>query len=230
MISQSSKTLESMSQAIWYNRWTLEKFARYIKGDILEIGCGIGNFSKNLTKYGQLTAIDINKDYIKKAKKEVEGRAEIGFGDIEKGEYFFSRKVFNTIICINVLEHVNDDTKALKNVYELLAPGGFLILLVPTHSFLFNSIDGAIGHYRRYEREGLEKRLKGIGFEISKIRNLNFVGSIGWYISGHLFKAREVSQNKIKIFNSISPIALFLEDIFEPPFGTSMLVIARKEE
>ncbi|MDP2684909.1 MAG: class I SAM-dependent methyltransferase, partial [bacterium] len=58
--SAGGETLESMSQAVWYNRWTLNKFKKYLNGDILEIGCGIGNFTKELAKYGKVWAIDIN--------------------------------------------------------------------------------------------------------------------------------------------------------------------------
>lgn len=229
MSNQSSKTLESMSQAVWYNRWTLEKFKHYLGGQILEVGCGIGNFSEYLASCGELTAIDINSDYLREAKRKVAWRVEVGFGDIEKGEYFFKDKIFNTVVCINVFEHIKNDTQALKNIYKLLAPNGFLVLLVPAHQVLYNLIDQSIGHFRRYERKKLEQILGNNGFEISKIRNLNFLGGIGWLVAGKLFKESKISETKIKIFNLISPLFLLLENIFEPPFGTSILVIAKKE-
>lgn len=230
MNDQSSATLESMSQAVWYNRWTLEKFSKFLKGQILEIGCGIGNFSKLLLKYGELTAIDINDEYVNKAKKEIGESIKIGVGDIEKGKYFFQGKGFNTIVCINVLEHIKSDQKALKNIYDLLSSNGNLILLVPAHQFLYNLIDESIGHFRRYEREKLKKLLLENGFEILKIRNLNFIGSLGWFIGGKLFRDSNVGEGKIKIFNLIAPPFLLLENIFEPPFGTSILVVAKKKK
>lgn len=228
--THGEQTLESMSQAVWYNRWTLEKFDGYIKGGILEIGCGIGNFTKSLTKYGKVTAMDINNDYIEQAKKKVEGYARIGFGDIEKGNYFFKGGVFDTIVCINVLEHIKDDVMALKNIYKLLKPNGILILHVPAHPFLYGSIDASIGHFRRYEKEKLVDRIRRSGFEIDKIKRLNFIGAVGWFIVNKLFRDKEVKETKITIFNLISPFFLSLENIFEPPFGTSILVIASKKE
>lgn len=228
MSDQSSKTLESMSQAVWYNRWTKDQFSKYLTGQILEIGCGIGNFSTHLKDYGKLTAIDINKDYIEDAKSKVDGQVDIGLGDIEKGEYFFKKRNFNTAVCINVLEHIKNDKEAIKNIYQILVPGGFLILLVPGHKFLFNSIDQSIGHFRRYEKNKLEKLLKDEGFDIIKSRNLNFLGSIGWFLVGKFFKESYVSEGKVKFFNLISPLFLTIEKMFEPPFGTSILVIARK--
>ena len=230
MSDQSSKTLESMSQAIWYNRWTLEKFAGLITGDILEVGCGIGNFTKSLTKYGKVTAIDINNDYLEQAKKKVAGKARIGFGDVEKGKYFFKGRVFDTIVCINVLEHIKDDVMALKNIYKLLKLNGTLILHVPAHPFLYVPIDGSIGHFRRYEKEKLVDSILRSGFEIDKIKRLNLIGAVGWFIVNKLFRDKEVKETKIAIFNLVAPIFLSLENIFEPSFGTSILIIASKKE
>lgn len=229
MSNQSSKTLESMSQAVWYNRWTKDQFSEYLSEQILEIGCGIGNFSTYLINYGNLTAIDINQDYIKEARSKIGRQADIGLGDIEKGKYFFKKRIFNTVVCINVLEHIRDDKEAVKNIYKILAPKGVLILLVPAHKFLFNLIDQSISHFRRYEKGKLEKLLKEEGFEIIKSRNLNFLGAVGWFLAGKLFKEKYVSEGKIKVFNLISPLFLSLEKFFKLPIGTSILVIAKRK-
>lgn len=230
MSDLSEKTLESMSQATYYNEWVKEQFASYLKGDILEVGCGIGNFSEILAGYGQLTAIDINQAYVKEAKRGVGKKAEIGVGDIEKGKYFFDKNFFDSIVCINVLEHIKDDRIALENIYKLLSPQGFLILLVPSHAFLYNSIDKSIGHYRRYEKDQLEEMLIEHNFKIEKSKRINLLGSIGWFVAGKLLGEKHISESKIKIFNLISPLFLLLEKIIETPIGTSILIIARKKE
>lgn len=229
MNDQSSKTLESMSQAAWYNRWTKDKFSKYLSGEILEVGCGIGNFSSELVRYGQLTCIDINQKYLQEAKNKLGNQAKIGFGDIELGKYFFKAKIFDTIVCLNVLEHIENDQQALSNMNKLLDTKGTLILLVPFHKILFNSIDRSIGHYRRYGKASLIELLDKSNFKITKTRNLNLLGGVGWFIAGRLFKDKSVSEGKIKIFNWMAPLFLFLENIMEPPFGTSILVIAKKK-
>ncbi len=226
--SQASDTLESMSQAIWYNQWTLKLFIKYLRGSILEVGCGIGNFTKTLTKYGQVTSIDINKDYLDSTKQLVKGKALIGYGNIEKGDYFFKDKKFDTVICLNVLEHIKDDQKVLKNLNKLIRTGGLLILLVPAHKSLFSEIDKAIGHYRRYHKDKLLKDIKHAGFNILKSRRLNFLGAIGWFWAGKILRQKTVDIKNIKIFNLFAPIFLSLEGLLEPPIGTSLLIIAKK--
>lgn len=222
-----TSTLESMSQAGFYNQWTFDKFKKFLKGDILEVGCGIGNFTPTLSKYGKVFAIDIDQNLLEKFKDN-NSNIKAGFGDIEKNKYFFGDKAFDTIVCINVLEHIQNDIRALENMFKLLKNEGNLILLVPIHSFLYGEIDKSIGHFRRYDPEDLVKRMENFRYSIVSYKKLNFVGAVGWFIAGKIFKNKQITENKVKLFNFISPI-LYLEDFIEPIIGTSVLIIARKE-
>ncbi len=221
------QTLESMNQAEWYNQWTLDKFKDYLSGKILEVGCGIGNFTKTLTKFGKIWAIDIDENFIKQTKKEVTD-AKIGFGDIEKDKYFFKDEKFDTVVCINILEHIKEDSRAIDNMHKIFKEEGTLILLVPAHPFLYGEIDKSIGHFRRYSKKEIITKLQMSGFVILKFRSLNLLGALGWFISGRVLKNKIVDQSKIKLFNLIAPIFLRLEDLINPSFGTSFLIIAKK--
>lgn len=228
MITNGTDTLESMSQAVWYNQWTVKKFASFLRGDILEVGCGIGNFTSFLKKYGNVWAIDLNDSYIRQTGQIAGNSVHVGFGDIEKGEYFFAKQKFDCIVCLNVLEHIKNDQLALKNMYQLLKEEGTLILLVPAFEFLMGRIDRSIGHFRRYDKNLLKSLLEDAGFKIIKSRVINFLGGIGWWISSKLFSESRVDESKIKVFNFIAPAFLSLENLIEPPFGTSILIIAKK--
>lgn len=223
---QGASTLENMSQARFYNKWVLDKFKKFLKDEILEVGCGIGNFTAILSGFGKVYAIDVDKSLIEKIKKNDQIKA--GFGDIEKNIYFFKDKRFNTIVCINVLEHIKEDFKTLQNMYNLLQKGGKLILLVPTHSFLYGEIDQTIGHYRRYDPSSITQRLIDIGFVIKFKRRLNLLGAIGWFIAGRILKNKQVEEDKVKLFNIISPLFLLMENFIEPIVGTSVLLVAEK--
>lgn len=221
-------TLESMGQATWYNNWTINIFKSYLRGTILEVGCGIGNFTKMLIPYGKIYALDIDKTCIAKTKQKVKNSANIGFGDIENGLYFFKNKRFDTIVCINVLEHIENDKKALSNMNKLLKRAGTLILLVPSHPILFGEIDRAIGHYRRYTENRIKIDLKRLRLKVVFAKKINFLGAIGWFISGKVLKEVSVNGKKLKLFDRIAPFILPWEEKIEPPLGTSILVIAKK--
>lgn len=225
-----TKTLESMDEAKYYNKWTINKFSKYLTGDILEVGCGIGNFTKYLSKYGKIYAIDIDESLIKILRQGDCSNISVGYGDIESGNSFFTNKIFDTVVCLNVLEHIKDDYKALQNIYHLLKKGGRLILLVPIYKFLYGEIDRSIKHFRRYDPEALQEMLKQIGFTIEKKRKLNWLGALGWFIAGRIIKQRNVEKKNIRIFNLISPLTLRMENIVEPPIGTSILIVAQKNE
>lgn len=221
------QTLESMSQAEWYNRWSYSQFRQYLKGKILEIGCGIGNFTKILSEFEEVYAIDINKEYLSN-ENEFPKRVKVGYGDIEGGKYFFKKQKFDCIVCLNVLEHIEKDDKALQNMQSLLNKKGILVLLVPAHVYLYNKIDRRLKHYRRYEKDILQGKFEKAGFKFLSIRRLNFLGAIGWFIAGNIFRNSYVTKNNIRIFNLIAPFSLRIENVLEPIIGTSILVIAKK--
>lgn len=221
-------TLESMSMAPRYNQWILKKFDIHLKGDILEIGSGIGNFTKLLAKYGNVWASDISNEYLSKIKLEIPEIKGVGIADIERGKYFFKSQKFDSIVCLNVVEHIKNDDQAILNLQRLLKPKGILVLIVPSGANLYGKIDEAIGHFRRYDKVQLEKKLYKRGFKIMNKRILNFIGGIGWWVSGKLLKQSIVKKNNVKIFNLISPFFLLIERFWEPPMGTSILMIARK--
>lgn len=218
-----------MSQAIWYNQWTLKKFSKYIVGDILEVGCGIGNFTKDLTKYGPVWAFDINKNHIATTIKKVKGKVQVGIGDIETGNYFFKNRQFDSIICLNVLEHIQNDRKAVANLYKLLKPNGYLCLLVPANPFLMGEIDKAIGHFRRYNLNQLITLLGDNQFKIILQENINFLGAIGWWWAGKVLKNKQVGLDKMRLFNFFAPLFLSIEDKIGTPIGTSILIVAQKK-
>lgn len=221
-------TLESMSQAEWYNQWTFKKFEKYLSGDILEVGCGIGNFTTTLSKYGNVWAIDNDEYCVDETKKLKIPHVRVGRGDIEKNLFFFQKRKFNVVVCMNVLEHIEHDEISLQHIYQLLQPNGYCIVLVPIHPWLYGTIDTSIHHFRRYSVTALTEKITASHFEIVWKRKINFLGSIGWFVSGKIFRSRGVRLNQLKFFNGVAPFILPIEDMFEPIIGTSVLVIGKR--
>lgn len=227
-MSDAARSLESMGQVDWYNQWLIGRVEKFIKGDILEVGCGIGNFTKKLINFGSVTTFDVEDQYIKEVKRQLNKFVNVGFGDIEKGDYFFNDKKFDSIICFSILEHVRNDKKALDNLYGLLKDKGFLILVLPAHPLLFGEIDKSIGHFRRYDEKKLIEMIKSKRFKIVKSYKFNFLGAIGWWVAGKILKNKAVESDKVKIFNILGPTFMFIETFIHPPFGLSILTIAQK--
>lgn len=221
-------TLEVMEKAKWYNEWVYSFIKPYLGKKTLEVGAGIGNFTKLLVKDTNVFAIDNNKDYKLKLSKIKNKKLISGFGDIEKGEYFFKNRKFDTIVSLNVLEHIKDDLAALKNMNKLLKKNGKMFLLVPAHQTLYSEFDKNLGHYRRYNLLGLEKKLKMSGFKKNNLYYFNWWAAIGWFVFLKLTASGKIPGNKVNIFNKIGKLFLWPEKFIKPLFGISVISISTK--
>lgn len=220
------KTLEIMNKAPWYNKWLFDFMKPFLRGRILEVGAGIGNFTSYLKSSGEVTAIDIDRGYVAKLKRI--GGIKSGLGDIEKGTYFFKRKKFDSIVCLNVLEHIEKDNIALRNMYNLLNHNGRLILLVPAHQWAYGTLDVNLGHFRRYNKKILALKAKKAGFKVKSINYLNWFGIIGWFVNARVLGRGIIPQSQLSFFDKIARIFLIIEKMVHMPFGLSVLVIGEK--
>src|SRR5262249_28091702 len=112
----------------------------------------------------------------------------------------------DTIVCLNVLEHVADDRGALRRLHASLAPGGCLLLLVPAHQHLFGAIDRAIHHHRRYERVGLVRALEEAGFRVEHTQFFNRLGVLGWYLNSVVLRRTRVPGFQLHLQNLLVPL------------------------
>lgn len=224
-----AETLKRMDTARFYNEEIFSLAKPFLKGDILEVGCGIGSFTEKLISVGNVTAIDIEKYYISKTKKALGKRAHVGFGDIEKGKYFFdSSKRFDSIICLNVLEHIQNDTKTLQNIYSLLRKKGTVFLLTPAHPAFFGSLDKGLGHARRYTKSDVRAKFLKAGFKVKRVYYFNSFGGLGWFLNSKLLRRKILPRHQLKVFSIVGRIPLFFEKFVKPPFGLSVVIIASK--
>jgi 2-polyprenyl-3-methyl-5-hydroxy-6-metoxy-1,4-benzoquinol methylase len=222
------KTLRIMNEAVTYNSWLFSVIRPYLKKQILEIGSGIGNFTKLLGTVGDVTATDVSKLYLRHLKVNYPN-LKSGVGNIENGDFFFGAKNFDTIVCMNVLEHIKNHTKALANMNSLLKKNGNLVLLVPAHMFAYGEMDVQLGHYRRYNKESLSKYLTDAHFEIHEIRYLNPIGLIGWYVNAVIRKRKIIPEKQLQFFDLVLSPFLAIEKYVSFPFGLSVLAIASKK-
>jgi SAM-dependent methyltransferase len=137
------------------------------------------------------------------------------------------RSSVDTVICLNVVEHVEDDLLALRNIHSTLQPAGRAVILVPHDQRIFGSMDQALGHYRRYSREQLRARMEEAGFELSRILEFNRVSYVPWFLSGRLLRSRTLNPWAMRIFNRLVPLWRKI-DRFVPCPPTSIIAIGVK--
>jgi 2-polyprenyl-3-methyl-5-hydroxy-6-metoxy-1,4-benzoquinol methylase len=224
-------TLDKLAELDRYNYWVYEQIAEALGSRILEVGSGTGNITQFLCANGsQVMATDVVPGYCSILQKSFGEMPNVKIGKFDltaKAPEEFIRQTFDTVVCLNVLEHVEDDHFALQQMREVLVPGGKLALLVPAHRVLYGEFDRAVGHYRRYEKSELTGRLKQAGFQVRKVKFFSCAAVLPWLINGRLLKRAYLPTGQASLANRLVPL-LKLERLIGPPFGLSLIVIGEK--
>ncbi len=220
--------LQAVRRARRFNRWLFSQFDRHIGDDVLEAGSGIGNLTELLLDRRRLVCLDDEDFYVRRLEQSYGHLANFSVAradlrDLDSLRANAAKQPLDTIICINVLEHIDDDEKVLANFREILCPGGRAIILVPHDPRLYTGVDEALGHFRRYTREELSNKLRRAGFRVLETRGFNRVGGLGWWISGKILGHRTLSPNQMSVFELLLPLVRLVEPI---PFHPHNSVIA----
>ncbi len=226
------ETLEVLEGADRYNEWIAESILPYISSPVLEVGSGTGNISQHFLSRSPLYITDSDNGLVKKLKEKFKGKKGvfIEYLDITQIPQGKLRSYFATIFAVNVLEHIENDSKALKNMSSLLRKGGRLVLLVPANKGAFTNLDKVLGHYRRYEKDELTERLTGAGFSVEKISYFNFLGLLSWIIRDKFERKNfHLKPYQIAAFDMVVPILKRVEKYIRVPLGISLVAIARKK-
>jgi SAM-dependent methyltransferase len=218
------RTLEALSAEDELNDWILSQIEPYIGERILEVGCGVGAFTRRFVKYGEVVAIDPWPEAVSRARLLVGDKARVELGGVE--DLRLPDQDFDTVVCLNVLEHIPNDLNALQEMRTRLKTGGFLLLLTPAHPWLFGTLDRAFGHQRRYRRKQLEVALSSAAFEIRDLRRFNFLGVPGWFLAGRILRRKQIGPSLFGTYRRILPFGRWVEDRYRPPLGLSLIAIA----
>ena len=225
------ETLARISKLDALNAWIVDVIRPYIGARVLEVGCGIGNLTGAFLGRDLLVSVDISESHVAAVREKFgpqEGHFEALTVDIEKDpldplECFR----FDTAICLNVLEHIEDDRRALRRMLHLLEREGRLLLLVPALKALYGSLDIYVDHHRRYGRRELIEKVESSGFVIDKIFYMHLLGALGWWLNSRVVKAKILPEGQIGLYDRVVPLLRWMETIIHPPLGLSLVVIAR---
>ena len=216
-----------------YNRWLHERFEHFLGSRILEVGSGVGNQTQFFVdERERVIASDIEPHYLRELTSRFSDKRHVRIASYsfplspdDRGELNGER--IDTIVCMNVLEHIDDHASTLKDFASVLPPGGHLVLLVPAMKALYGTLDQNLHHFRRYSSDELKHVVTDAGFTIDTMRYLNRPAVPGWWLSSRILKRRVMPKSQLKAFKWVMPL-LKLEENSEPSFGLSLLVLARR--
>ncbi len=226
------ETLQKVKRLHRYHRWVFLKFRPFLGRRVLEIGSGVGHITKFLLDRDLIMATDMELKYLallkntfRNYKKITVERLDILWAEVDRYRSYH----LDSAVCFNVLEHIEQDETALRRIFDLLEPGGRLLLLVPSHPWLYGSLDRHLGHHRRYGKKELKRKLETTGFDVIHLTYFNRFGILGWFLNGKILKRKGLPSFQLRIYNLLVPL-FQLEGMFPLPFGASLLAVAKKPE
>jgi SAM-dependent methyltransferase len=224
-------TLEAFEDARRYNSWICERVESAIGERVLEVGSGIGNIVSELLARKQVRSVvatDLSASSLATLRDRLGNderlTTEVWNAENPPPASLLSEK-FDTIICSNVLEHIEDHEKAVVHMRQLLKPDGKLVILVPANPSIYSGLDEDLGHFRRYTQVELTRVLKVGGYSVEKVFDHNLVGALGWWWAGKVRGRRTLRAKDTKTFDKLVPLLKPL-DPFLTKFGGGVSVIA----
>jgi 2-polyprenyl-3-methyl-5-hydroxy-6-metoxy-1,4-benzoquinol methylase len=196
------------------------------------LGAGIGNFTEFFLDKELVVAVDIHEPALEYLRRKFSGRNNVVIRGIDIGTpgiMELAEYRADTIVCLNVLEHLANDDVVLANMHRVIGRSGRVALLVPAYQSLYGSMDKVLGHCRRYTKEDLDVKLKAAGFAIKDLFYMNTVGVAGWFFNNRILKITEEPRNQFAFFDRfVVPWLWKVETYARPPFGLSLIAIAEK--
>ena len=223
------RILLRMQKVSRYNRWMWEQLEPYVGRRVLEVGAGVGNMTRFLLGRERVVATDLDAKYLQILHHLFDPYPHVTIGrfDLNDGAPPSGDGAFDTVICLNVLEHIEDDESALRRFHGILEPAGRLVLLVPALRRLYGSLDRALDHFRRYDESELLDKLVRAGFTVEKSSFFNLLGVPGWYLNSRILERTSFPPVQLALYDRLVPL-FRVESRFRLPFGMSLIAIARK--
>ncbi|MFC1693464.1 methyltransferase domain-containing protein [Candidatus Latescibacterota bacterium] len=231
-INIGPETLRRMSALDRYNDWIIERIMPWVGDTVLEVGAGIGNISRYFLDRKRLILSDVNEEYLKILREKFGDHPNVSYEryNLEESASRLSDNKIDTIMALNVLEHIDHDVHALKEMASILSPGGHIILQLPAHKILYGSIDRNLAHFRRYTIREIRRKFDESGLKAECFFRMNMFGALGWFLYCRILKRPLLPEGPLSLFNKLTPVFMAVERTFPVPFGLSIIAVGRKED
>lgn len=222
------KELEALSVAVNYHRWIVDEIEPFLGETVAEVGAGVGSVSQLLLEkdVARLLAFEPSSNLYPLLEKNLAAEKRV-----RTINDFFSPRYesgLDSVLYINVLEHIEDDRTELGRALAALRPGGHLVIFVPALAWLYSEFDRQIGHYRRYTKSELCRVVEEAGFSVTKVRYFDVAGIIPWYVNFVLMR-NSIGSRSVSLYDRlVVPVMRVAERLIAPPLGKNVLLVARK--
>jgi 2-polyprenyl-3-methyl-5-hydroxy-6-metoxy-1,4-benzoquinol methylase len=226
-----SQELHSLSKAVRFHRWIAELLGPAIGKEVLEVGAGIGTMTLALAhSFPQANILSIEPDpALYGLLNERVNRSGVETATASTHELAGERQ-FDSVLYVNVLEHIEDHVGELRRASALLRSGGNVGIVVPAVPRLYGSLDAKTGHFRRYEKRALQQVAEQAGLVVTNLHYFDVVGVIPYWASVKVGAMPALNDRTTYLFdNVLVPMSKVAHKLWkQPPIGKNLLMVARK--
>lgn len=205
-----------------------ELIGRHCGHSVLEVGAGLGEFADGFTGLDRYVVTDIDPGAVYRMKQRFAARPEVEVRQFDVAGKTILDQPVESLVSINVLEHIDDDVQALRGLARSVVPGGTLVLWVPGYQQLYGAFDRKVGHFRRYTPGTLATAVRAAGLDLELARPVNFLGAFAWWAVVRRGGTQAPNPKLVAIYDRfVVPMTKRIEKLGHVPFGQSILCVAR---
>ena len=211
-----------------YRAYQFDLIARHCGPSILEVGAGLGEFASQFRGVDRLVVTDVDPDCVHQMEDRFADRPEVEARQLDlQGSVTLVGEPVSTVVAVNVLEHIQQDSAALRSLATLVEPGGNIVLWVPGYMQLYGDFDRRVGHVRRYTPRTLRAAIVGAGLVCQEVRPVNLLGAVAWWLAVRRGGVGAPDPRLLAIYDrTVVPVTSTVERWVTPPFGQSVLAVA----
>ena len=223
----SGKELQVFKNATNWKKYYSKKLKPFIKGTVLEVGAGLGETTPFLLNENVKEWTSLEPDETLYETLKAKNSGTIIQGSIQN---LAISQTFDTILYIDVLEHIENDIAEIEVATKHLNKGGCLIILSPSYNFLMSEFDREIGHFRRYSRKGLLKVVNNSSLKLLKIFHLETAGVLLLLINKYILRKKYPTRGNIKFWDKyFIPISKLTDKLLNYSTGKTIIGIWQKQ-
>lgn len=224
------QNLEELERLGLFNQWMADTVKPFVGERVLEIGAGMGTLTEQLIPRRLYVATDFDREYVHCLQERAAGRPYLRVAELDaNNRHHFSAlgATFDTVLMLNVLEHVEDESAALANIWSVLDAKGRAVILVPQGPALYGTIDEIAGHYRRYTPGLVRSAMEQAGFHVVQLLDFNRFSVPGWWLNGRILKRRVLLRSHLRFLDAVVPLVKRCDQLL-PWRGLSLIAVGEK--
>lgn len=210
-----------------YRAFQFELIARNCGRSVLEVGAGLGEFASQFHGLDRLVVTDLDPAAVASMAARFAGQPEVEARQLDLSGALPAIDPVDSVVAVNVLEHIEDDSGALRALTGLVRPGGNIVLWVPGYMQLYGEFDRLVGHVRRYTPSTLQTAIESAGLTCSQVKPVNMLGAMAWWLAVRRGGVEKPNPKLVSVYDRfVVPVTKTLEARVRPPFGQSVLAVA----